>query len=57
MPEDLAWSCDPVTVAPTSRRQGLATALMKYLEDVTVQRHNGRFVDLFVRRSGGNWDV
>mmetsp|Transcript_1987 Transcript_1987/g.4441 ORF Transcript_1987/g.4441 Transcript_1987/m.4441 type:complete len:182 (-) Transcript_1987:4157-4702(-) len=40
-----------VTVAPTSRRQGLATALMKYLEDVTVQRHNGWFVDLFVRKS------
>lgn len=24
---------------------------MKYLEDVTTQRHNGYFVDLFVRKS------
>jgi N-terminal acetyltransferase B complex catalytic subunit len=39
-----------VTVAPSYRRQGLAKALMKYLEDTTVM-HDGFFVDLFVRKS------
>ena len=39
-----------VTVAPSYRRQGLAKVLMKYLEDTTI-RHNGFFVDLFVRKS------
>lgn len=39
-----------VTVAPASRRQGLATALMKFLEDTTIT-HAGYFVDLFVRAS------
>lgn len=39
-----------VTVAPSYRRQGLAKALMKYLEDTTIM-HNGFFVDLFVRKS------
>ena len=40
-----------VTVAPEFRRQGLARALMDYLEDVTIKMHNGYFVDLFVRPS------
>lgn len=40
-----------VTVAPLFRRQGLARALMDYLEEVTIKRHNGFFVDLFVRPS------
>jgi len=40
-----------VTVAPQFRRQGLARSLMDYLEEVTVKRHNGFFVDLFVRPS------
>ena len=40
-----------VTVAPEFRRQGLATSLMQWLEDVTANRHNGYFVDLFVRKS------
>ena len=40
-----------VTVAPQFRRQGLARSLMEYLEEVTVKRHNGFFVDLFVRPS------
>ena len=40
-----------VTVAPQFRRQGLATALMDYLEDVTDKIHNAFFVDLFVRPS------
>jgi N-terminal acetyltransferase B complex catalytic subunit len=39
-----------VTVAPSYRRQGLAKVLMKYLEDTTI-RHDGFFVDLFVRKS------
>ncbi|CAG9314811.1 unnamed protein product [Blepharisma stoltei] len=39
-----------VTVAPTNRRQGLASALMKFLEDTTIA-HDGYFVDLFVRAS------
>jgi N-terminal acetyltransferase B complex catalytic subunit len=40
-----------VTVAPAFRRQGLARSLMDYLEEVTNKRHNGFFVDLFVRPS------
>jgi len=40
-----------VTVAPQFRRQGLARSLMDYLEEVTIKRHNGFFVDLFVRPS------
>jgi len=38
-----------VTVAPYSRRQGLARALMNFLEKVSQEIHNGYFVDLFVR--------
>ena len=40
-----------VTVAPMYRRLGLAATLMKYLEDITEQVHDGFFVDLFVRCS------
>jgi N-terminal acetyltransferase B complex catalytic subunit len=40
-----------VTVSPDFRRSGLARSLMDYLEDVTIRRHNGFFVDLFVRPS------
>jgi N-terminal acetyltransferase B complex catalytic subunit len=40
-----------VTVAPTFRRQGIAKALMNYLEEVTAKIHNAWFVDLFVRPS------
>lgn len=40
-----------VTVAPAFRKQGLATTLMKHLEDTTALVHNGWFVDLFVRAS------
>ena len=40
-----------VTVAPQFRRQGLARALMDYLEEVTIKIHNAWFVDLFVRPS------
>lgn len=40
-----------VTVAPEFRRQGLARSLMDYLEEVTIKRHTGFFVDLFVRPS------
>jgi len=40
-----------VTVAPDFRRGGLARQFMDYLEEVTIQRHNGFFVDLFVRPS------
>ena len=40
-----------VTVGPPYRRQGLAQKLMNYLEDVTINRHNAYFVDLFVRVS------
>mmetsp|Transcript_28964 Transcript_28964/g.21556 ORF Transcript_28964/g.21556 Transcript_28964/m.21556 type:complete len:185 (+) Transcript_28964:1-555(+) len=40
-----------VTVAPDFRRSGLARSLMDYLEEVTDKRHNGFFVDLFVRPS------
>ena len=42
-----------VTVAPESRRLGLATELMKQLEAVT-ECHKGFFVDLFVRKSNYN---
>jgi N-terminal acetyltransferase B complex catalytic subunit len=38
-------------VAPDFRRGGLATSLMDYLEEITFKRHNGWFVDLFVRPS------
>ena len=40
-----------VTVAPRYRRLGLAAMLIKYLEDITVEVHDGYFVDLFVRMS------
>lgn len=40
-----------VTVAPYFRRQGLARAFMKFLEDVTESKHDGYYVDLFVRSS------
>lgn len=40
-----------VTVAPEYRKQGLATSLMKWLEDVSAYRHNAYYVDLFVRSS------
>ncbi|KAL4491997.1 hypothetical protein ABPG72_008418 [Tetrahymena utriculariae] len=39
-----------ITVAPDSRRQGIARFLMDYLEQVT-EKHDGWFVDLFVRPS------
>ena len=40
-----------VTVAPYFRRQGIARSLMKFLEDVTEEQHDGYYVDLFVRSS------
>ena len=40
-----------VTVAPHFRRQGLARALMQYLHEVSIKRHDAYFVDLFVRPS------
>ena len=40
-----------VTVAPEFRRQGLAKSLMDFLEEITIKRHDGYFVDLFVRPS------
>mmetsp|Transcript_8206 Transcript_8206/g.15223 ORF Transcript_8206/g.15223 Transcript_8206/m.15223 type:complete len:118 (-) Transcript_8206:68-421(-) len=40
-----------VTVAPRYRRLGLAAMLIKYLEDITEEVHDGYFVDLFVRMS------
>lgn len=40
-----------VTVSPTYRKQGIARQLMDTLEDVTANRHDGYFVDLFVRAS------
>ena len=40
-----------VTVSPHWRRQGLARALMQYLHDVSIKRHEAYFVDLFVRPS------
>ena len=60
----MAWSCDSIllnnkliiyiyykaiTVAPESRRQGFARYLMDYLEKITINIHDGYFVDLFVR--------
>ena len=38
-----------VTVAPYFRRQGLARALMDFLEYVSTKIHNSYYVDLFVR--------
>ncbi len=38
-----------VTVAPYFRRQGLARALMDFLEKVSEEIHDGYYVDLFVR--------
>ncbi len=38
-----------ITVDPDYRKQGLARSLMNYLEEITRDRHNGWFVDLFVR--------
>lgn len=51
--EDKLWHghVTAVTVAPQFRKQGLARALMNFLEDVTINIHNGYFVDLFVRSS------
>lgn len=40
-----------ITVAPQFRRQGLARALMNYLEEVSTKWHDAYFVDLFVRPS------
>ena len=40
-----------VTVAPQYRRQGLAKALMQYMHEVSIKRHDAYFVDLFVRPS------
>ena len=40
-----------MTVAPQFRRQGLAKALMFYLHEVSIKRHDAYFVDLFVRPS------
>ena len=40
-----------ITVAPPFRRQGLAKALMQYLHEVSIKRHDAYFVDLFVRPS------
>jgi len=40
-----------VTVAPEFRRQGLASKLMKSLEDTSEHLYNANFVDLFVRSS------
>jgi len=40
-----------VTVAPEFRRLGLARRMMKDLEDVSEHKHNGYFVDLYVRMS------
>ena len=37
-----------ITVAPDSRKQGLARLLMNYLERVS-EEHKAFFVDLFVR--------
>lgn len=38
-----------VTVAPKYRNLGLATKLMNICENVTNERHNAWFIDLFVR--------
>ncbi len=40
-----------VTVAPEYRRLGLARTLMRNLEDISENIHNGYFVDLYVRVS------
>ena len=40
-----------VTVAPQCRRIGIATRLMKLLEDISEHQHGGYFVDLYVRAS------
>ena len=36
---------------PLCRRLGLAKKLIELLETITVQVHDGYFVDLFVRKS------
>ena len=38
-----------VTVASKARRQGIARYLMGYLEDISTDRYDAYFVDLFVR--------
>ena len=38
-----------VTVAPKARRQGIARYLMDYIEDISSNKYNAWFVDLFVR--------
>lgn len=43
-----------VTVAPESRRLGLARQLMDKLENITEETHDGYFVDLFVRKSNAS---
>jgi len=40
-----------ITVAPYFRRQGLARALMNFLEKVSEEIHDSYYVDLFVRSS------
>ena len=40
-----------VTVAPYFRKQGLARALMNFLEKVSQDIHDAYYVDLFVRSS------
>eukprot|EP00056_Hartaetosiga_gracilis_P016478 m.5119 g.5119 ORF g.5119 m.5119 type:complete len:177 (+) comp4134_c0_seq1:46-576(+) len=40
-----------LTVAPEYRRLGLANQMMADLEDISENRHEGYFVDLFVRKS------
>mmetsp|Transcript_44724 Transcript_44724/g.112126 ORF Transcript_44724/g.112126 Transcript_44724/m.112126 type:complete len:175 (+) Transcript_44724:46-570(+) len=40
-----------LTVAPEFRRIGLAQHLMNELEEISEKKHNGYFVDLFVRKS------
>mmetsp|Transcript_22488 Transcript_22488/g.61301 ORF Transcript_22488/g.61301 Transcript_22488/m.61301 type:complete len:175 (+) Transcript_22488:1-525(+) len=40
-----------LTVAPEFRRIGLAQHLMNELEEISEHKHNGYFVDLFVRVS------
>ena len=43
-----------VTVAPSYRRMGLAKLLMRELESISQEMHDGYFVDLFVRKSNVN---
>jgi|TARA_B110000977_G_scaffold102705_1_gene134215 N-terminal acetyltransferase B complex catalytic subunit len=43
-----------VTVAPSYRRMGLAKTLMRELETISQEMHDGFFVDLFVRKSNVN---